>query len=97
LTSVFFSRINGDGGERPQSQLEAVEQMKTIASDQSSVVADGLVTVGEAARFLGIGRSKLYSLMDAGELAFVKLGRARRVPRAALVKLAEANLVAVGS
>jgi hypothetical protein len=52
--------------------------------------------MGEAAQFLGIGGSKLYGQMDTGEPAFVKLGR-RRVPRTALVKLAEANLVTVGS
>jgi len=54
------------------------------------------MTVGEAAQFLGIGASKLYGQMDAGEPAFVKLGR-RRVPRSALIKLAEANIVTVGS
>jgi excisionase family DNA binding protein len=65
----------------------------TAAENEPSVVADGLVTVGEAARFLGIGRSKLYSLMDSGRLPFVKLDTARRIPRTALIKLAERCLV----
>ena len=42
---------------------------------------DGLLTVADAARFLGLARSTLYVLMERGELSFVKLGRARRIPR----------------
>lgn len=57
------------------------------------VVADGLLSVREAARFLGISRSTLYELMESGRLQYVKLGRARRVPRRALVALAAGNLL----
>lgn len=49
----------------------------------------GLLRIPDAARFLGVSRSKLYLLMDCGELAFVKLGKARRVPRIELEKLIE--------
>jgi excisionase family DNA binding protein len=38
-----------------------------------------LLSVREAAAVLGISRSKLYMLMDAGELAFVKVGTRRLV------------------
>ena len=57
------------------------------------LVAAGLVTVREAASFLGISVAGLYALMARGELPFVKLGRARRIPRRALVELAARNLV----
>ena len=60
--------------------------------DRAELVADGLVTVQEAAQFLSISRSKLYELMDNGELTFVKLGRSRRIPRRALVDLAASGL-----
>ena len=60
--------------------------------DQADLVADGLVTLREAALFLSISRSKLYALMDNGELKFVKLGRSRRVPRRALIDLAASGL-----
>ncbi len=60
--------------------------------DRADLVADGLVTVQEAAQFLSISRSKLYELMDNGELTFVKLGRSRRVPRRALIDLAASGL-----
>lgn len=38
----------------------------------------------DAARVLGIGRSKAYELMAPGELRSVQIGRLRRIPRAAL-------------
>ncbi|OGO51922.1 MAG: hypothetical protein A2148_04550 [Chloroflexi bacterium RBG_16_68_14] len=43
-----------------------------------------LLTPSEAAERLGIGRSYLYGLVMRGEIASVKLGRARRVPVSAL-------------
>jgi excisionase family DNA binding protein len=43
-----------------------------------------LLTVSEAAERLGIGRSFAYQLVSRGELASLKLGRARRVPTTAL-------------
>lgn len=39
-----------------------------------------LLTVPEAALRLGVGRSFLYNLVIRGEIASVKLGRARRIP-----------------
>jgi excisionase family DNA binding protein len=57
------------------------------------LVADGLVTVREAAQWLGLGRAKLYQMMERGELAYVKIGRARRIPRGALVDVAVSGLV----
>ncbi len=61
-------------------------------SEQQALVADGLMTVREAAAFLRLSRSSVYALMDHGELAFVKLGRSRRIPRRALVELAASVL-----
>ena len=50
------------------------------------------MTIQEAAEFLSVSRSKLYELMDNGELIFVKLGRSRRIPRRALLDLAASGL-----
>ncbi|MBL8794291.1 MAG: helix-turn-helix domain-containing protein [Planctomycetia bacterium] len=44
----------------------------------------GLLRIPDAARLLGVSRSKLYLLMDCGELAFVKFGKARRISPAEL-------------
>ena len=60
--------------------------------DRAALVADGLLTVREAAAFLRISRSSLYVLMDRGELPFAKLGRSRRIPRRAVIELAAREL-----
>jgi excisionase family DNA binding protein len=57
-----------------------------------TIVADGLMTVPEAAKFLRISRSKLYETMDKGELAYVKLGKPRRIPRRAVIDLVSRQL-----
>jgi excisionase family DNA binding protein len=51
------------------------------------LVNDGTMTIPQAEDFSNLKRSKLYQLMEAGELAYVKIGKARRIPRRALVEL----------
>jgi excisionase family DNA binding protein len=67
-------RANGTGGMDLDGKL--------------ALVADGLVTVPEAAKFLSLSRASIYGLMADGRLAFVKLGRSRRIPRRAMLDLA---------
>ena len=43
-----------------------------------------LLTPTEAAQVLGIGRSKVYQLMQTGQLTSVHIGACRRVPADAL-------------
>ena len=50
-----------------------------------------LVNVSEAATFLRVSRSKLYMLMASGELAYVKLGKSRRLPMSELMLLIKRN------
>jgi excisionase family DNA binding protein len=59
----------------------------------SDVDPGGLMRVREAAAFLGLSRSKLYALMEAGELRFAKIGKSRRIPRTELEKLVERHIV----
>ncbi|WP_228507278.1 helix-turn-helix domain-containing protein [Plantibacter sp. VKM Ac-2880] len=47
-----------------------------------------LLTAEEAAESLGVGRSTVYDLMRLGRLSSVKIGRARRIPVAALHRFA---------
>lgn len=42
------------------------------------------VRVNEAARMIGVGRTKLYELIAAGEVETVKLGKATRITIASL-------------
>ena len=43
-----------------------------------------LLTITQAASELSISRSTVYELVASGQLESVRIGRARRVPRAAL-------------
>jgi excisionase family DNA binding protein len=52
-----------------------------------------LVRIPEAAQILALSRSKLYLMMDAGDLPYVKFGKSRRILRTELQKLVERNLV----
>ena len=64
-----------------------------MCENKDEIVSGGLMTVSEVARFLGLSRASIYLLMERGELPWVKLGRARRVPRRAVVELASRNLL----
>lgn len=57
------------------------------------LVSEGMLTVLEACLWLGLSKSYVYSLMDRGELEYIKIGSARRIPKRALVKLAAKNLI----
>ncbi len=46
-----------------------------------------LLTPVEAAKALGIGRSKIYELIQAGQLKSVRIGSCRRIPLDALHEL----------
>jgi excisionase family DNA binding protein len=69
-------------------------EAKGKGAEATDLVADGLVSVPEAQKFLGgISRSKLYEMMDRGELRYCKVGRNRRIPLVALRELAAKSLV----
>jgi excisionase family DNA binding protein len=53
------------------------------------LMAEGLIDASEAAKFLRIGRSKVYEFMASQELPYVKLGKSRRIPKVALKIFAE--------
>jgi excisionase family DNA binding protein len=50
-----------------------------------------LLKATEVARVLGIGRTRVYELMAAGELPVVRIGRFVRVPRRSLESWIEAR------
>ena len=45
-------------------------------STKGTYVTSALLSVPEAAEYLGVGRKKIYELIEWGELKAVKLGRA---------------------
>ncbi|GGD39145.1 helix-turn-helix domain-containing protein [Croceicoccus pelagius] len=49
------------------------------------------VRVNDAARMIGVGRTKLYELISSGELETVKIGKATRITTASLHQLINRN------
>lgn len=39
-----------------------------------------LMTVAEAAEILNVAKRTVYRLMDSGQIVYVRIGRARRIP-----------------
>lgn len=53
-----------------------------------------LLTVQEVALMLTLSRSMVYNLMERGSLAYVKIGRTRRIPVQEVERLVRESLVA---
>jgi excisionase family DNA binding protein len=81
----------------PNQQRLVSEQLREKLTAEKApgneITARGLVTVKKASKFLSISRGSIYGLMTAGILPSVKIGRSRRIPRAAVLELARKSLV----
>jgi excisionase family DNA binding protein len=53
----------------------------------------GFFTVPETVAYLRLSRAKIHAMMENKELAYVKFGKCRRVPRGAVQELVERCLV----
>lgn len=60
----------------------------------AELTADGALVIEDAVRFSGIGRTTLYAMIAAGEIASVKIGKRRLIPRRELKRVLEENLTA---
>jgi len=67
-------------GVSAQDLLHLVRASTSSAPDPTLVA----LTVEEAARRLGVGRTTMYALLAAGEIPSVTIGRLRRIPAEAL-------------
>lgn len=76
-----------------QTPVEAEQAVERIPLTYDTRL---LVTPTEAARRLSIGRSLLYKLMRQGELTYILVGEARRIPVAALDAFIATQLLAQG-
>jgi excisionase family DNA binding protein len=56
-----------------------------------------LLTIDEAAKAMSVGRTLLYDLLMRKEIASIKVGRVRRVPRAAIDEYIHRQLMATGA
>ncbi len=65
----------------PEEGLRALMAQRGDSSGDSTLVG---LTVAEAARRIGIGRTKMYEYVSSGEIPSVKIGSLRRVPAEAV-------------
>ncbi|MEU3226064.1 helix-turn-helix domain-containing protein [Streptomyces sp. NPDC006976] len=65
----------------PEADLRTLLSERRPAGVDTTLVA---LTVAEAARRIGIGRTKLYEYVTSGEIASVKIGSLRRIPAEAV-------------
>ncbi len=56
-----------------------------------TVFTSALLTVPEAARYLGVGRKKIYQLIEYGEVKAVKLGRSTQIEKESLDRFRESG------
>lgn len=66
---------------------ELVDALRAVARAAAAPSApERLLSIDEAARALGIGRTALYSELAAGRVRSVKIGRRRLVPASAVIE-----------
>ena len=58
---------------------------------EKMVVVSALLTVPEAAKYLGVGRKKVYELLEWGEIKAVKLGRSVQIEKESLDRFRESG------
>ncbi|MQS13379.1 helix-turn-helix domain-containing protein [Streptomyces kaniharaensis] len=77
----------------PEQSLLALVANCDKAADATRVA----LTVEEAARRLGVGRTTMYGLVSSGEVPSVMIGRLRRIPAKALSDYIAARVGATGA
>jgi excisionase family DNA binding protein len=62
-----------------------------LPANGANAIAPLSVRIATAVKITGIGRSKLYELIQAGEIEVVKIGSATLIPFASLQRLLDRN------
>ena len=68
--------------------------MGRTLNEKGDAFTDSLQPVTKVAAFLSLSRSKVYAMMDAGELPFVKFGKSRRIRWSDVLRLVDQNTIA---
>ena len=88
------TRLEAAVGTRLESALlelaAAIREEVAAASLSAGPVPDRLLSIDEAARALGIGRTRLYGELSRGNLRSRKIGRRRVISSSALAEYAAA-------
>lgn len=67
--------------------------MSPVTENSQQTQRDQLCPIGEVAAYLSLSRSKVYGMMEAGDLPYVKLGKSRRVRWSDVLKLVDRHTV----
>ncbi len=67
--------------------------MGRTLNEASDKIQESLQPVTKVAAFLSLSRSKVYAMMDAGELPFVKFGKSRRIRWSDVQRLVDQNTI----
>ncbi|MEU5124729.1 helix-turn-helix domain-containing protein [Streptomyces mobaraensis] len=73
------------------------ESLRTLVAQRNGSHGDPTLvglTVAEAARRIGIGRTKMYEYVTSGEITSVKIGSLRRIPAEAVNEFLTRRLTA---
>ena len=74
-------------GDTPRTPEGGSITPTPITADESSFENwTQMFSVQQAAEQLGIGKTKIYELLDRGEIRSLRIGTARRIPRAAVAE-----------
>jgi excisionase family DNA binding protein len=95
-----LARRHGAGARGAAVKAHVAKQLKTTILDAVRIIAAGkrvtvraeeeLLTTQQAAHFLNVSRPYVVKLIESGKLPAVKVGRYRRLNRAALERYKEA-------
>ena len=78
----------------PRLEMQDADNCVVVAPDNDPLPAPIIaVTVADAARITGIGKTTLYERMGNGSLPFAKVGRRVVIPFGGLTALIAANIV----
>jgi excisionase family DNA binding protein len=86
---MAHATTEGASGQGPVEMMDALRA-------QEDMVSQGMLKMKEVAEFLGISKSEVYNMVAEGRLPYVPYGRtgkAKRVPRKAVIDYAARNLV----
>jgi len=65
--------------------METIEWAEEASEEESGYVKGPLMTIGEAARYLGVSRKTLYALLEQGRLTAIKSRKSvKLIPRESL-------------
>ena len=67
--------------------------MDIQTTDAMELLEGGMLKIGDAVAFSGLGRTRIYDAMSAGRLSYVQYGRRRLIPKKALLLLLAEGLI----